>query len=282
MYGQWNVFTLFYGGLLDESTSQSFLRRKKEIDKTFAFFFRELFVNSIQNNPTRYTKRETYRSGVDGEPGASLGGSSGSLEVDLFVRATIHWCGEERGASVSSSVLLDWTSKEIDEKIRDQASSHPYGMKFQNPPPPSRVCAKKETTTKTRRLRPSVASSLASAFARDACAFSSRRGKNTPPRSRRRRLRRRRRWRIFRVCNPPFCLWCGKTSKKKKRKNPLVVPRFLRRKALSLEVSRPKTRPRCGGKRVGAYLGGELRGSNGGRQRKHFCICGVFVDVFCA
>ena len=36
--GQSNVFTLFYGGLLDESTSQSFLRRKKEIDKTFAFF----------------------------------------------------------------------------------------------------------------------------------------------------------------------------------------------------------------------------------------------------
>ena len=69
---------------------------------------------------------------------------------------------------------------------------------------------------------------------------------------------------------------------KKKRKNPLILPRFLRRKALSLEVSRPKTRPRCGGKRVGSYLGGELRGSNGGRQRKHFCICGVFVDVFCA
>ena len=68
-------------------------------------------MNSIQNNPTRYTKRETYRSGVDGEPGASLGGSSGSLEVDLFVRATIHWRGEERGASVGSSVLLDWTSR---------------------------------------------------------------------------------------------------------------------------------------------------------------------------
>ena len=69
-------------------------------------------MNSIQNNPRRcdeiYTQRETYRSGVDGEPGASLGGSSGSLEVDLFVRATIHWRGEERGASVSArSVGLD-------------------------------------------------------------------------------------------------------------------------------------------------------------------------------
>ena len=165
-----------------------FEERKKSI-KLSLFFFRELFVNSIQNNPTRYTKRETtYRSGVDGEPGASLGGSSGSLEVDLFVRATIiHWRGEERGASVSSSVLLDWTSKEIDEKIRDQASSHPYGMKFQNPHSrPLRACEKK----RRRRKRDvsaracSVASSLASTFARDACAFSSRRGKKIHPRVR--------------------------------------------------------------------------------------------------
>ena len=44
----------------------------------------------------RYIQRETYRSGVDGEPGASLGGSSGSLEVDLFVRATILERGRER------------------------------------------------------------------------------------------------------------------------------------------------------------------------------------------
>ena len=163
-----------------------FEERKKSI-KLSLFFFRELFVNSIQNNPTRYTKRETtYRSGVDGEPGASLGGSSGSLEVDLFVRATIiHWRGEERGASVSSSVLLDWTSKEIDEKIRDQASSHPYGMKFQNPHSrPLRACEKK----RRRRKRDvsaracSVASSLASTFARDACAFFRRDGvkKYTP------------------------------------------------------------------------------------------------------
>ena len=72
-----------------------FEERKKSI-KLSLFFFRELFVNSIQNNPTRYTKRETYRSGVDGEPGASLGGSSGSLEVDLFVRATILERGRER------------------------------------------------------------------------------------------------------------------------------------------------------------------------------------------
>ena len=146
-------------------------------------------MNSIQNNPTRYTKRETYRSGVDGEPGASLGGSSGSLEVDLFVRATIHWCGEERGASVSSSVLLDWTSKEIDEKIRDQASSHPYGMKFQNPHsrPLRAFVRKKETTTKTRRLRPRVLGRIESREhfrARCVRVFSSRRGKKIHPRVR--------------------------------------------------------------------------------------------------
>ena len=248
-------------------------------------------MNSIQNNPTRYTKRETYRSGVDGEPGASLGGSSGSLEVDLFVRATIHWCGEERGASVSSSVLLDWTSKEIDEKIRDQASSHPYGMKFQNPHsrPLRAFVRKKETTTKTRRLRPRVLGRIESREhfrARCVRVFSSRRGKKIHPRVR-----------VvvvyvvvvggFSACVIHLFVFGAEKkrpslTKKKKRKNPLVVPRFLRRKALSLEVSRPKTRPRCGGKRVGAYLGGELRGSNGGRQRKHFCICGVFVDVFCA
>ena len=167
-----------------------FEERKKSI-KLSLFFFRELFVNSIQNNPTRYTKRETtYRSGVDGEPGASLGGSSGSLEVDLFVRATIiHWRGEERGASVSSSVLLDWTSKEIDEKIRDQASSHPYGMKFQNPHsrPLRAFVRKKETTTKTRRLRPRVLGRIESREhfrARCVRVFSSRRGKKIHPRVR--------------------------------------------------------------------------------------------------
>ena len=104
-------------------------------------------MNSIQNNPTRYTKRETtYRSGVDGEPGASLGGSSGSLEVDLFVRATIiHWRGEERGASVSSSVLLDWTSKR-DRREDTRPSIFPplwNEISKSTQPPPSRVCAKK-------------------------------------------------------------------------------------------------------------------------------------------
>ena len=124
-------------------------------------------MNSIQNNPTRYTKRETYRSGVDGEPGASLGGSSGSLEVDLFVRATIHWCGEERGASVSSSVLLDWTSKEIDEKIRDQASSHPYGIfKIHTAAPFARAKKRRRRKRDVSARACSVASSLASTFAR--------------------------------------------------------------------------------------------------------------------
>ena len=111
-------------------------------------------MNSIQNNPTRYTKRETYRSGVDGEPGASLGGSSGSLEVDLFVRATIHWCGEERGASVSSSVLLDWTSKDRQEDTRPLLPTLRNEIS-KSTAAPLRV-RKKETTTKTRRLRPRV------------------------------------------------------------------------------------------------------------------------------
>ena len=249
-------------------------------------------MNSIQNNPTRYTKRETYRSGVDGEPGASLGGSSGSLEVDLFVRATIRWRGEERGVSVSARSLLDWTSKEIDKR-RYETKLLPtlYGKKIQNPHsrPLLRVRAKKRDDDENATSPPARARShrVSRALSRAiACAFSSRRGKKIhPPAFASSSCRRQRRWRIFRACNPPFCRCREKTSqppKKQKRKNPLVVPRFLRRKALSLEVSRPKTRPRCGGKRVGAYLGGELRGSNGGRQRKHFCICGVFVDVFCA
>ena len=114
-------------------------------------------MNSIQNNPTRYTKRETtYRSGVDGEPGASLGGSSGSLEVDLFVRATIHWRGEERGVSVSArSVGLDI---ERDRREDTRPSFFPplwNEISKSTQPPPSRV-RKKETTTKTRRLRPRV------------------------------------------------------------------------------------------------------------------------------
>ena len=247
-------------------------------------------MNSIQNNPTRYTKRETYRSGVDGEPGASLGGSSGSLEVDLFVRATIiHWRGEERGASVSArSVGLDI---ERDRREDTRPSFFPplrNEISKSTQPPPSRV-RKKETTTKTRRLRPRVLGRIESREhfrARCVRVFSSRRGKKIHPRVR-----------VvvvvvvvvvggFSACVIHLFVLVPRknvpASKKKKRKNPLVVPRFLRRKALSLEVSRPKTRPRCGGKRVGAYLGGELRGSNGGRQRKHFCICGVFVDVFCA
>jgi len=120
-----------------------FEERKKSI-KLSLFFFRELFVNSIQNNPTRYTKRETYRSGVDGEPGASLGGSSGSLEVDLFVRATIHWRGEERGASVSArSVGLDI---ERDRREDTRPSFFPplwNEISKSTQPPPSRVCAKK-------------------------------------------------------------------------------------------------------------------------------------------
>ena len=266
-----------------------FEERKKSI-KLSLFFFRELFVNSIQNNPTRYTKRETYRSGVDGEPGASLGGSSGSLEVDLFVRATIiHWRGEERGASVSArSVGLDI---ERDRREDTRPSFFPplwNEISKSTQPPPSRV-RKKETTTKTRRLRPRVLGRIESREhfrARCVRVFSSRRGKKIHPRVR-----------VvvvvvvvvvggFSACVIHLFVLVPRknvpASKKKKRKNPLVVPRFLRRKALSLEVSRPKTRPRCGGKRVGAYLGGELRGSNGGRQRKHFCICGVFVDVFCA
>ena len=207
-----------------------------------------------------------------------------------FVRPFI---GEgKREAPRSARVLLDWTSKEIDEKIRDQASSHPYGMKFQNPHsrPLRAFVRKKETTTKTRRLRPRVLGRIESREhfrARCVRVFSSRRGKKIHPRVR-----------VvvvyvvvvvggFSACVIHLFVFGAEKkrpslTKKKKRKNPLVVPRFLRRKALSLEVSRPKTRPRCGGKRVGAYLGGELRGSNGGRQRKHFCICGVFVDVFCA
>ena len=132
-----------------------FEERKKSI-KLSLFFFRELFVNSIQNNPTSYTKRETYRSGVDGEPGASLGGSSGSLEVDLFVRATIHWRGEERGVSVSArSVGLDI---ERDRREDTRPSFFPplrNEISKSTQPPPSRV-RKKETTTKTRRLRPRV------------------------------------------------------------------------------------------------------------------------------
>ena len=162
-----------------------FEERKKSI-KLSLFFFRELFVNSIQNNPTRYTKRETtYRSGVDGEPGASLGGSSGSLEVDLFVRATIRWRGEERGVSVSArSVGLDI---ERDRREDTRPSFFPP-LREENSkstqPPPSRVREKK----RRRRKRDvsaracSVASSLASTFARDACAFFRRDGvkKYTP------------------------------------------------------------------------------------------------------
>ena len=144
-------------------------------------------MNSIQNNPTRYTKRETYRSGVDGEPGASLGGSSGSLEVDLFVRATIHWRGEERGASVSArSVGLDI---ERDRREDTRPSIFPplwNEISKSTQPPPSRV-RKKETTTKTRRLRPRVLGRIESREhfrARCVRVFSSRRGKKIHPRVR--------------------------------------------------------------------------------------------------
>ena len=246
-------------------------------------------MNSIQNNPMRYIQKgRRTAAALTENPARALVAVLEVLKLTCsFVRPFI---GEgKREASRSARVLLDWTSKEIDEKIRDQASSHPYGMKFQNPHSrPLRACAKKrdddENATspparaRSHRVSRALSRAMRARFRRDGVK------KYTPARSRRRR-RRRRRWRIFRVCNPPFCLGAEKkrpSLQKKKRKNPLVVPRFLRRKALSLEVSRPKTRPRCGGKRVGAYLGGELRGSNGGRQRKHFCICGVFVDVFCA
>jgi hypothetical protein len=46
------------------------------------------FVNSIQKTKKKKQKREerekTYRSGVDGEAGASLGGNSGGLKVNLL------------------------------------------------------------------------------------------------------------------------------------------------------------------------------------------------------
>jgi len=66
----------------------------------------------------RYIQRETYRSGVDGEPGASLGGSSGTLEVDLFVRATILERGRERRLGQRAFCWIG--HRKIDKKIRDR------------------------------------------------------------------------------------------------------------------------------------------------------------------
>ena len=162
-----------------------FEERKKSI-KLSLFFFRELFVNSIQNNPRRDIQKGRRRTAaaLTENPARALVAVLEVLKLTCsFVRPFI---GEgKREAPRSARVLLDWTSKEIDEKIRDQASSHPYGMKFQNPHSrPLRACEKK----RRRRKRDvsaracSVASSLASTFARDACAFFRRDGvkKYTP------------------------------------------------------------------------------------------------------
>ena len=146
-------------------------------------------MNSIQNNPMDddIKKRETRgrtAAALTENPARALVAVLEVLKLTCsFVRPFI---GEgKREAPRSARVLLDWTSKEIDEKIRDQASSHPYGMKFQNPHSrPLRACEKK----RRRRKRDvsaracSVASSLASTFARDACAFFRRDGvkKYTP------------------------------------------------------------------------------------------------------
>ena len=73
------------------------MREEKRIrEERRAFVGQSLsFVNSIQNQEKKTKERrernKTYRSGVDGEAGASLGGNSGGLEVNLlcFKRARV-------------------------------------------------------------------------------------------------------------------------------------------------------------------------------------------------
>jgi len=48
-------------------------------------FFRELYPKPRKKNKREFEReKKTYRSGVDGEAGASLGGNSGGLEVNLL------------------------------------------------------------------------------------------------------------------------------------------------------------------------------------------------------
>jgi hypothetical protein len=80
---------------LVESVGRLFVceKKKKEYGKREERFVGQSrsFVNSIQNKKKqnrgeREREREkTYRSGVDGEAGASLGGNSGGLEVNLLM-----------------------------------------------------------------------------------------------------------------------------------------------------------------------------------------------------
>ena len=117
------------------------------------------FVNSIQNNPMRYKKghpgTRTYRSGVDGEPGASLGGSSGSLEVDLFVRPRR---GRERGSSVSARRWIGNPYGHHRQKIEDTRPLPSLNEISKSAAllESAQFLRKKETTTTTRCLRPRV------------------------------------------------------------------------------------------------------------------------------
>jgi len=79
-------------------------------------------VNSIQNqekkNKTEEREREkTYRSGVDGEAGASLGGNSGGLEVNLFQKCERK--RETKRGSERLSIKQIYVKKKRDPREKD-------------------------------------------------------------------------------------------------------------------------------------------------------------------
>ena len=83
-----------------------------------------LSVNSIQNqekkNKTEERERErekTYRGGVDGEAGASLGGNSGGLEVNLFQKCERK--RETKGGSERLSIKQIYVKKKRDPREKD-------------------------------------------------------------------------------------------------------------------------------------------------------------------
>jgi hypothetical protein len=94
--------------------------REKSVVRRSVSFFRELYPKHTKKKQKRVKEREkkTYRSGVDGEAGASLGGNSGGLEVNLlrFKSAIVKERREERQC-VS---IADVKKKRDDPKERER------------------------------------------------------------------------------------------------------------------------------------------------------------------
>jgi len=99
--------------------------REKSVVRRSVSFFRELYPKPRKKNKREFEReKKTYRSGVDGEAGASLGGNSGGLEVNLlrFKSASVKERREE-----SQCVSIADVKKKRDDPTREKDNEKKKG-----------------------------------------------------------------------------------------------------------------------------------------------------------